>query len=84
MAGLIFGIADYAGDVGARELDQASSSSVYHYPSAHDRRGAGGGDGVIDNVTVHSATSSQCREDAEQGAQMGFDGKWAIHPDQVK
>ena len=26
----------------------------------------------------------QCRKDAEYASKMGFDGKWAIHPDQVK
>ena len=25
----------------------------------------------------------QCEHDARSAAQMGFDGKWAIHPDQV-
>ena len=33
MAGLIFGIADYAGDIGAKELT-TEQFSVYHYPKA--------------------------------------------------
>ena len=27
---------------------------------------------------------AQCEKDARAAAQIGFDGKWAIHPDQVR
>ena len=83
MAGLIFGIADYAGDTGAKELS-LEQFSVYHYPKAKIIAAARAtGIDAIDNVTLQFRDLEQCRSDAGKGAQMGFDGKWAIHPDQV-
>jgi citrate lyase subunit beta/citryl-CoA lyase len=84
MAGLIFGIADYAGDIGAKELTQ-EQFQVYHYPKAKTIASArAAGIDVIDNVTLQFRDLEQCRKDARAAAQMGFDGKWAIHPDQIK
>ena len=84
MAGLIFGIADYAGDTGAKELTK-EQFQVYHYPKSKTIAAArAAGIDVIDNVTLQFRDLDQCREDARRAAQMGFDGKWAIHPDQIK
>jgi len=84
MAGLIFGIADYAGDIGAKELT-TEQFTVYHYPKAKTIAAArAAGIDVIDNVTLKFRDLEQCRIDAQKASQMGFDGKWAIHPDQVK
>lgn len=83
MASLIFGIADFAGDIGARGFvhDQFRQ---FHYPKMQTIVAArAAGIDVIDNVTVQFRDAAQCRSDAEQAAQLGFDGKWAIHPDQV-
>ncbi|MHB1846792.1 MAG: HpcH/HpaI aldolase/citrate lyase family protein, partial [Deltaproteobacteria bacterium] len=83
MASLIFGIADYAGDVGAKELT-TRQFEVYHYPKAHTIAAArAAGIDVIDNVTLHFRDLDQCRKDAEQATRLGFDGKWAIHPSQI-
>ena len=84
MAGLIFGIADYAGDIGAKELT-SEQFSVYHYPKAKTIAAArAAGIDVVDNVTLQFRDLDQCRKDAQKASQMGFDGKWAIHPDQIK
>jgi citrate lyase subunit beta/citryl-CoA lyase len=84
MAGLIFGIADYAGDIGAKELT-TEQFAVYHYPKAKTIAAArAAGIDVIDNVTLQFRDLAQCEKDARAASQMGFDGKWAIHPDQVK
>ncbi len=84
MAGLIFGIADYAGDIGAKELT-GEQFAVYHYPKAKTIAAArAAGIDVIDNVTLQFRDLVQCEKDARAACQMGFDGKWAIHPDQVK
>ncbi|MHB8419761.1 MAG: HpcH/HpaI aldolase/citrate lyase family protein [Myxococcales bacterium] len=84
MAGLIFGIADYAGDIGAKELT-TEQFQVYHYPKAHTIAAArAAGIDVIDNVTLQFRDLEQCRRDAGQASRMGFDGKWAIHPSQVE
>lgn len=84
MAGLIFGIADYAGDIGAKELT-TEQFAVYHYPKAKTIAAArAAGIDVIDNVTLQFRDLDQCEKDARAASQMGFDGKWAIHPEQVK
>ncbi len=83
MAGLIFGIADYAGDIGAKELT-GEQFQVYHYPKAHTIAAArAAGIDVVDNVTLQFKDLDQCRRDSQKASQMGFDGKWAIHPSQV-
>jgi len=84
MASLIFGIADYAGDVGARELTR-EQFQTFHYPKAHTIAAArAAGLDVIDNVTLHFRDLDQVKKDAEQGARLGFDGKWAIHPSHIE
>lgn len=84
MASLIFGIADYAGDVGAKELTK-EQFQTFHYPKAHTIAAArAAGIDVIDNVTLHFKDLEQVRKDAEAGAKLGFDGKWAIHPSHIE
>jgi citrate lyase subunit beta/citryl-CoA lyase len=38
---------------------------------------------VIDSITLQIHDLKLCENDARSAARMGFDGKWAIHPDQV-
>jgi citrate lyase subunit beta / citryl-CoA lyase len=83
MASLIFGIADYAGDVGARDFRE-DSAALFHYPRAHIVAAArAAGLDAIDHVTVQYKDLDRCRAEAEQAGRLGFDGKWAIHPSQV-
>jgi citrate lyase subunit beta / citryl-CoA lyase len=83
LAGLIFGVVDYAGSIGARDPVR-EQFALYHYPKAHIVAGArAAGIDVIDGVTLQFRDLQQCEHDARSAAQMGFDGKWAIHPDQV-
>lgn len=83
MASLIFGIADYAGDIGSREI--GAEQFFYHNYPKHRIIAAAKAAGIdaIDNVTVAFRDLEQCRREAEQAARMGFDGKWAVHPAQV-
>jgi citrate lyase subunit beta/citryl-CoA lyase len=83
LAGLIFGVVDYAGNIGSRDSVR-EQFALYHYPKAKtvaDARAAG--IDVVDGVTLQFRDLEQCEHDARSAAQMGFDGKWAIHPDQV-
>lgn len=83
MSSLIFGIADYAGDIGSKEMTDRQFE-VHHYPKAHTIAAArAAGIDVIDNVTLHFRDLEQVRKDAQAGARMGFDGKWAIHPSHI-
>lgn len=84
MASLIFGVADYAGDVGARDLG-GDQFQTFHYPKAHIIAAArAAGIDVIDNVTLQFRNLEQVKADALAGARLGFDGKWAIHPSHVE
>ncbi|OAI56327.1 hypothetical protein AYO50_00530 [Acidobacteria bacterium SCGC AG-212-P17] len=83
LAGLIFGVVDYAGSIGARDTVR-EQFALYHYPKAKTVAAArAAGIDAIDGVTLQFRDQQQCEHDARLAAQMGFDGKWAIHPDQV-
>ena len=82
LAAVIFGSADYAGDIGARP---PVPEHVYFYPRSKIVAAArGAGIQVIDGVTLQFRDLEQCERDARAAAEMGFDGKWAIHPAQVE
>lgn len=83
LVSLIFGVVDYAGNIGAREPVR-EQFALYHYPKAKMVAAArAAGLDAIDGVTLQFRDLAQCDRDARSAAQMGFDGKWAIHPDQV-
>src|SRR6185312_3889735 len=83
LAGLIFGVVDYAGNIGARGPVR-EQFALYHYPKAKTVAAArAAGIDVLDGVTLQFRDLKQCEHDARCAAQMGFDGKWAVHPEQV-
>ncbi len=83
LAALIFGIVDYAGSIGALGPVR-EQFALYHYPKAKTVAAArAAGIDVIDGITPHLREPELCEHDARSAAQMGFDGKWAIHPGQV-
>lgn len=80
---LIFGVADYAGDVGARDANDPFQ--WFHYPKAHLVAAArAAGILVIDQVTVQLRDLELVAAEAKAAARMGFDGKWAIHPTHLR
>lgn len=84
LAALLFGVVDYAGDIGIRE-PLREQFALYHYPKARIVAAArAAGIDAIDGVTTQVRDLELCRHDAREAARMGFDGKWAIHPDQVE
>ena len=81
---LIFGVADYAGEIGARNFRE-QQAEVFAYPRAHLLAAArAAGLDAIDSVTVQFKDLEQVKRDAEHAARLGFDGKWAIHPAQLE
>lgn len=83
MASLIFGIADYAGDTGAKDLTK-DQFQTFHYPKSHTIAAArSAGIDVVDNVTLQFKDLEQVKKDAHSGSRLGFDGKWAIHPSHI-
>jgi citrate lyase subunit beta / citryl-CoA lyase len=84
MGGLIFGLVDYAGDIGATELG-AEQFFYYNYAKAKTIAAArAAGITCVDGVTLAIRDAEACRRDANMAARMGFDGKWAIHPGQIE
>lgn len=83
MGGLVFGIVDFAGDIGAQETG-AEQFFYYNYAKAKTIVAArAAGITCVDGVTLAIRDLEVCRRDAQMAARMGFDGKWAIHPSQV-
>ncbi|HVB21591.1 MAG TPA: CoA ester lyase [Ktedonobacteraceae bacterium] len=83
LGGLIFGLVDFAGDIGAQELG-GEQFFYYNYAKAKCITAArAAGITVVDGVTLAIRDNEACRRDAKMGARMGFDGKWAIHPAQI-
>jgi citrate lyase subunit beta / citryl-CoA lyase len=83
MSGLVFGIVDFAGDIGAQETG-AEQFFYYNYAKAKTIVAArAAGITCVDGVTLAIRDLEACRRDAQMATRMGFDGKWAIHPAQV-
>ena len=83
LASLIFGLVDFAGDIGAKETG-AEQFFYYHYAKAKVITAArAAGIACLDGVTLAIRDLDACQRDASSAAHMGFDGKWAIHPSQV-
>jgi citrate lyase subunit beta/citryl-CoA lyase len=84
MGGLIFGLVDYAGDIGAQELG-GEQFFYYNYAKAKTIAAArAAGITCVDGVTLAIRDLDACRRDARMAARMGFDGKWAIYPPQIE
>ena len=84
LVGLIFGVVDYAGSIGGARDPVREQFALYHYPKAKTVAAArAAGIDVVDGVTLQFRDLEQCEHDARSAAQMGFDGKWAIHPAQL-
>jgi citrate lyase subunit beta/citryl-CoA lyase len=83
LSGLIFGLVDYAGDIGAQEVG-AEQFFYYNYAKAKIIAAArAAGLTAVDGVTLAVRDLEACQRDSEMALRLGFDGKWAIHPTQV-
>ncbi|MBN1148851.1 MAG: CoA ester lyase [Anaerolineales bacterium] len=78
---LIFGAEDFAGDIGATR--SRAAWEVFYARSAVVTHAAAAGLQAIDIVFLDLQDIDGLRQEAEQGAAMGFAGKQIIHPKQV-
>ena len=78
---LIFGAEDLAGDMGTTRTHDAWE--VFYARSAVVTHAAAFGLQAIDMVAVDYHDASGLVSEARQGAQMGYSGKQAIHPNQI-
>ena len=78
---VIFGAEDLAGDIGAVRTPEAAE--VFYARSAVVTHAAAFGLQAIDMVFVDYNDPPGLAREARHGAQMGFAGKQAIHPNQI-
>lgn len=82
LSGLVFGAEDYTADMGIIELDDRS-----YLDYARSRiavAGAAADITTIDTVYTDLGNAEGLREDARQALNLGYDGKAAIHPNQIE
>jgi citrate lyase subunit beta-like protein len=78
---LVFGSEDYSADVGITRTKNGDElffarSAVVTYAKAFRLT-------AIDMVCIHYKDEEQLRRECQQGYNLGFDGKQAIHPNQI-
>jgi citrate lyase beta subunit len=78
---IIFGAEDFAASIGATRTPGAWE--VFHARSAVVLAAAAYGLQAIDMVTIDFKDIDKLRHEAEFGAQLGYNGKQVIHPNQV-
>ncbi|MBX7097235.1 MAG: CoA ester lyase [Myxococcaceae bacterium] len=83
VASLIFGVADFAGDLGAGDFRENDGRSFDWARQQLLLAARTAGVDAIDSVTVELKDPARVAKDAAASARLGFDGKWAIHPSQV-
>ena len=95
MAGLIFGIADFAATMGIREIVENQNRDFHYAKQSMVVAAKAAGLHAIDNVYLrfprkeNTAAQNQSiemglREKNEGSALIGMDGTWVIHPAQAK
>lgn len=79
----IFGVADYAADIGAA-FDANDMWSDLLYPRQRIINAARiAGIQAIDAVSFLFKNNELTKTDAERARKLGFDGKWVVHPAQI-
>lgn len=95
MAGLIFGIADFAATMGIREIVDRQNQNFHYAKQSMVVAAKAAGLHAIDNVYLrfprkentpeqNAAIEKGLREKNEGSAALGMDGTWVIHPAQAK
>lgn len=83
VASLIFGVADFAGDLGAADFREQQGRTFDWARLRMLTAARAAGVQAIDSVTVDLTTQGRLERDVVASAALGYDGKWAIHPSQV-
>lgn len=78
---LVFGGEDLAADVGATRTDEGTE--ILHARQQVLLAAAAAGVDAVDTLFTDVRDASGLREDASFARDLGFDGKLAVHPDQV-
>ena len=82
LTGIVFGAEDYTADMGIIELDDRSYLS---YARARIAVAAGAADiDALDTVYTDLGNTEGLQADAKEALNYGYDGKAAIHPNQIE
>ena len=95
MAGLIFGIADFAATMGIREIVERQNQNFHYAKQSMVVAAKAAGLHAVDNVYLrfvrkdntpeqNAAIEKGLREKNEGSAALGMDGTWVIHPSQAR
>ena len=95
MAGLIFGIADYAANLGIREIVENQNQNFHYSKQAVVVAAKAAGLHAVDNVYLRlwrkedspervAELQRGLREKNQGAANLGMDGTWVIHPQQAE
>jgi citrate lyase subunit beta / citryl-CoA lyase len=94
MCGLIFGIADFAANLGVREIVENQNQNFHHAKQAMVVAAKAAGLHAVDNVFLRlwrkedsvervNQLQHELREKNVGAANLGMDGTWVIHPQQA-
>jgi citrate lyase subunit beta/citryl-CoA lyase len=94
MAGLVFGIADFAANIGVREIVERQNENFHYAKQAVVVAAKAAGLHAIDNVYLKlwrkedspervAELQRGLREKNQGAASLGMDGTWVIHPQQA-
>jgi citrate lyase subunit beta / citryl-CoA lyase len=84
MASLVFGIADYAADIGIADAYENQNIRFLYAKQRVINAAKAAGLDAIDNVHLKVREMEALQEMTEQSAGYGFDGRWAIHPSHLE
>jgi citrate lyase subunit beta/citryl-CoA lyase len=83
MAGLVFGIADYAADIGIADAYEDQNIRFLYAKQRVINAAKAAGIDAVDNVHLKVREIDDLRRMTAESAGYGFDGRWAIHPSHI-
>lgn len=83
MAGLVFGIADYAADIGVADAYTNQNIRFLYAKQRVINAARAAGIDAVDNVHLQVRDLEALRTMSEESAGYGFDGRWALHPSHI-
>ena len=83
MAGLTFGVADYAADIGIADAYTDQNVRFLYAKQRIVNAAKASGIDAIDNVHLQVRDLDALRRFSVESAGYGFDGRWAIHPSHI-
>ncbi len=84
MAGLVFGIADYAADIGIADAYNNQNIRFLYAKQRVINAAKAAGIDAVDNVHLQIRDLDALKTMSDESAGYGFDGRWALHPSHLE